>query len=99
MTQLLYRSIEQQMAARNCPVCGRNVRPYQSKHRSGDYDLCAGCWRKTPAGNAHHRATRKSQSLYGDLKSNCRECVHWLNGACSLEFPDRDPACAAYLPR
>ena len=95
-------TIEQQLQAKTCRCCAKPVRPYQAKGlRETDFDLCSSCWRKTPAGRAHKNSIRKSQSRYGDLRSHCQTCVHWLisgeRGRCTLDLPDRQPDCSYYV--
>jgi hypothetical protein len=99
---MIQATIEQQLTAKTCRCCARPVRPWQTKGvREFDFDLCAACWRKTPAGRAHKNSIRKSQSKYGDLRSNCQKCVHWLvtqeRGRCTLDLPDRQPDCSYYM--
>ena len=90
-------TVEQQLQARTCRCCAKPVRPWQSKAvREFDFDLCAGCWCKTPAGRAHRNKIRKSQSKYGGLRSNCQKCVHWL-GRCTLDLADQQPDCSYYI--
>jgi len=95
------RTIEQQITAKCCPICGKNVRPLQATlagraRRTTNLDYCRKCWCKTR--EYRDWVNQQRQEARAAIRTaDCRSCVHWDNGRCSLEFPDRDPDCVAFV--
>ena len=89
------RKVKIQLEAPTCPVCSRKIRRTSTKAgiRSSGLHLCYSCWRKTPESRAAESAAKRESRRTGKPSAVhhvavCTRCIHFLNGKCSLGFPD-----------